>query len=110
MIGFISRYEFQVVKVGGDGQQLATQQNVVKWKPPQEGFYKINSNAVIDVMDNLVGVRLVIRDYEGQVMGTSAQRLVAGYSPEIAEAVAILHSIIYVEESGFDEFVTFIWF
>ncbi|KAK2646956.1 hypothetical protein Ddye_022151 [Dipteronia dyeriana] len=57
------------------------------------------------IEDGGIGQRMatrqeVIREYEGQVMGTSVQRLDAGYSPEIAEAVAILCGIVFAEESG----------
>ncbi|KAK3210922.1 hypothetical protein Dsin_015628 [Dipteronia sinensis] len=34
----------------------------IKWKPPEEGFYKINRDAALNMGDQLVGIGIVIRD------------------------------------------------
>ncbi|KAK3220167.1 hypothetical protein Dsin_014137 [Dipteronia sinensis] len=48
----------------------------------------------------VVGVGLVIRDYQGMVMATSAQCICASYSPLLAEAVAVLRGITLAIETG----------
>ncbi|KAK3212816.1 hypothetical protein Dsin_017522 [Dipteronia sinensis] len=71
---------------------------VVRWEPHLEYLYKINTDAAIKVQDNCVGVGIVIRNHCGLIMGSSAQRIEANFSPRIAEAVAILHGIVFAKD------------
>ncbi|KAK0579572.1 hypothetical protein LWI29_028113 [Acer saccharum] len=60
---------------------LATVTSVIKWQPPREGFYKVNTYAALNVSWQRVGVGLVVRDANKDVMAASAQRLEATYTP-----------------------------
>ncbi|KAK2648872.1 hypothetical protein Ddye_016361 [Dipteronia dyeriana] len=74
---------------------------VARWCPPNNGFYKINSDAVIDCGRLLVVVGLVIRDSEGLVLVASAQCVHVGYSPQVVETVALLlHNLNLAFEMG----------
>ncbi|KAK3232431.1 hypothetical protein Dsin_004312 [Dipteronia sinensis] len=70
----------------------------IKWSRPREGIFKINTDAVIYSNINLIGFGMVICNHEGDVMGCSTQSTVANYSPQIAEAYAILRGIHFVAE------------
>ncbi|KAK3212651.1 hypothetical protein Dsin_017357 [Dipteronia sinensis] len=76
-------------KVNGGAERL----NDVKWKPSEKGFYKINYDAALNVSHQWVGIGVVIRDSQGQVMASSMQRIKAGYDPQLTEAVAVLRGI-----------------
>ncbi|KAK3198904.1 hypothetical protein Dsin_022319 [Dipteronia sinensis] len=78
---------------------------VVRWQPLGMGYYKINSNATVDCGSATVGVGLTIHDCEGFVMAVSAQRIQANYSPQVAEAVALLHGIILAADAGLSSIV-----
>ncbi|KAK3218973.1 hypothetical protein Dsin_012943 [Dipteronia sinensis] len=57
-------------------------------RPPDQGVYKINSDAAIDVIRNRIGIGAIIRDYRGLVMASCAQLSQVNLSPQIAEALA----------------------
>ena len=57
------------------------------------GMYKLNTDAALDVRGNVVGVGLVIWDRVGRVMATSAQRVVASFTPPVAEASTVLRGL-----------------
>ncbi|KAL5752149.1 hypothetical protein ACOSP7_022325 [Xanthoceras sorbifolium] len=42
---------------------------------------------------HLVGLGIILRDHSGSVLAASAQKLAAGYSVSIAEAVAVLKGL-----------------
>ncbi|KAK2659729.1 hypothetical protein Ddye_006262, partial [Dipteronia dyeriana] len=74
--------------------------DIVKWRLPTAYLYKINTDTVLDVERNIVGVEAVIRNHLGEVMGTTAQRLEVSYSSFLAEAVAILCGIEFAIDLG----------
>ncbi|KAK2653573.1 hypothetical protein Ddye_013429 [Dipteronia dyeriana] len=47
---------------------------VAKWTPPLGDLFKINTDAALDVEDNIVGMGAVIRNRHGEVMGLVVQR------------------------------------
>ncbi|KAK3205554.1 hypothetical protein Dsin_019600 [Dipteronia sinensis] len=73
---------------------------VIRWKPPSDGFYKVNINASLDVANHGIGIGLVIRDHQGFVMASSSQRLEVCFSPQIAEAMAIKRGIQFAFDTG----------
>ncbi|KAL5740194.1 hypothetical protein ACOSQ2_029374 [Xanthoceras sorbifolium] len=49
---------------------------------------------------NLVGLGIICRDHSGSVLAASAQKLIAGYSVFIAEALAVLRGLQFALASG----------
>jgi hypothetical protein len=47
-----------------------------RWRPPDQGFYKLNMAFYVDPCLNLVGVGSLIRDADGSVRAAMTQRLV----------------------------------
>ncbi|KAK3230321.1 hypothetical protein Dsin_002202 [Dipteronia sinensis] len=76
------------------------QQQVVQWCSPVVGIYKVNTDAAIQSAHNRVGIGIMIRDNMGNVMGCSTQVLEACFSPQVAEATAILRGISFAIDSG----------
>ncbi|KAK3221342.1 hypothetical protein Dsin_008367 [Dipteronia sinensis] len=60
------------------------------------GQQKLNSDAAIDVVGRRTGIRVVIRDHSDFVMAIDV-----GYTPVVAEAVAILNGLHFARDSGF---------
>ncbi|KAK2652721.1 hypothetical protein Ddye_012577 [Dipteronia dyeriana] len=67
---------------------------IVTWKPLLSVFYKINTNTAIDGVGQMIGIRIVIRDDIGFVMASSSQRIIATFTSQRAEAMAILKGLM----------------
>ncbi|KAK3224148.1 hypothetical protein Dsin_011173 [Dipteronia sinensis] len=72
----------------------------IRWKPPTSGTYKLNIDAALEVQHLPVGLGTVIRDHMGFVMASSAQRVEANFTPQIAEAMAISRGLKFAVDSG----------
>ncbi|KAK3227196.1 hypothetical protein Dsin_007058 [Dipteronia sinensis] len=53
-------------------------------------FYKINTDAAVDRVREVIEIGIVIRDEAGLVMASSSQRITTTFTPQVAEAVAVL--------------------
>ncbi|KAK2642149.1 hypothetical protein Ddye_023912 [Dipteronia dyeriana] len=63
-------------------------------------MYKVNTDAAIKGGQSRVGVGIVVRNHSGLMMGSSSQNIVAFFSPQVAEAMAILRGIRFAVDSG----------
>ncbi|KAK2641436.1 hypothetical protein Ddye_023199 [Dipteronia dyeriana] len=96
---FLAAYEAANDSVVDDQRCLGTIEEA-RWRPSTKLMYKINTNASIQAQSNCMGVGIVIRDRSGWVMGSSAQRIQACFTPQIAEAIAILRGIEFARDMG----------
>ena len=64
------------------------------WDPPCKGRYKLNCGAAIDKVWKVVGMCIMVRDYDGFVVAASSQRIQGIYSPQVAEAMAIFRGLV----------------
>ncbi|KAK2664583.1 hypothetical protein Ddye_003157 [Dipteronia dyeriana] len=69
-----------------------------RWVPPDHNLYKLNCDVALDSIH--VGLGMVIRDSLGEVLVTSAQRLVSNVSPQIAKAMAIFKGLQFAMNNG----------
>ncbi|KAK3217989.1 hypothetical protein Dsin_011959 [Dipteronia sinensis] len=72
------------------------------WQPPYKGTYKINTDAALSVGDGIVGVGIIIRDYVGNVIASSAQAVQYGCCVLIAEALAIKKCLLLARHVGLE--------
>ncbi|KAK3183220.1 hypothetical protein Dsin_030506 [Dipteronia sinensis] len=86
-------------------QREQVRQNEIKWHPPEVGFFKLNTDAAIDVQKWCVGLGMVVRDCFGAVKAGSIQRIEARYSASVAEALAILRGISFAIYCGYDHLI-----
>ncbi|KAK2650963.1 hypothetical protein Ddye_018452 [Dipteronia dyeriana] len=63
------------------------------WRSPDERFYKVNCDALVDRKGARIGFGVVIRDSNGLVMASCDQGLEGSYNTKMAKTVAILKSI-----------------
>ncbi|KAK0580682.1 hypothetical protein LWI29_005030 [Acer saccharum] len=73
---------------------------IIKWKPLDAGFFKINTDAAIDYLNQRIGIGVIIRDNSGVVRFAAVQNLKATFSPLVAEAMAVKCGIISTMVSG----------
>ncbi|KAK2635051.1 hypothetical protein Ddye_029843 [Dipteronia dyeriana] len=71
----------------------------VEWRPSDVGFYKINTDVAIDVVQKSVVTGAIIRDCNGRVISSCAQVLSASYTPLLTEALTILWDLQFARES-----------
>ncbi|KAK3222944.1 hypothetical protein Dsin_009969 [Dipteronia sinensis] len=74
-------------------QNSRIREGEVVWKPPDSGWYKINTNVAINKLGKKIGFGIVIRDATGSVVASSSQSVIATLSPQVAEAEAILRGL-----------------
>ncbi|KAK3200142.1 hypothetical protein Dsin_023557 [Dipteronia sinensis] len=60
----------------------------------------MNTDAAVDSVGGRVGSGIIIRDSEGNVLASSSQKIMSGYTPQIAEAVAYLRGLVLAREAG----------
>ncbi|KAK3224581.1 hypothetical protein Dsin_004443 [Dipteronia sinensis] len=70
------------------------------WRPPDPGLYKVNTDAALDVGGRKTGIGLIIRNCFGEVIASSAQPVLAGYSHIVAEALAIFKGLQFARDTG----------
>jgi hypothetical protein len=67
----------------------------VKWKPPDQTWYKINYDGVIFPESNEGGIRVVIRDQIGNVITILSQKINTSYSVEMVEVLTARRAIFF---------------
>ncbi|KAK6151578.1 hypothetical protein DH2020_014213 [Rehmannia glutinosa] len=73
--------------VRSEGVTLGHQPATEQWKPPAEGVVKINVDASIREKSG-TGIRVIIRDWKGQVLKTPSRYFPSEYEVEVAEGLA----------------------
>ncbi|XP_048502752.1 uncharacterized protein LOC125498565 [Beta vulgaris subsp. vulgaris] len=74
------------------------------WLAPPAGFTKLNVDASLAV-DGWVGLGVVARQADGEVLFAATRRIRAHWSPEVAEAKAILMAVRLSKRYGFQEII-----
>ncbi|KAK2642672.1 hypothetical protein Ddye_024435 [Dipteronia dyeriana] len=92
--------EYQSANEFSGGLEVTTGLEVVKWCPPIDGFYKINTDTTLVGEKIVIGVGAVIQNHLGQVMAYTAQHLEVSVSTKLAEAMAIIWGIGFTVDSS----------
>ncbi|KAL5810826.1 hypothetical protein ACOSQ3_027565 [Xanthoceras sorbifolium] len=61
----------------------------------------MNTDAALDVNQQLVGIGVVIHNHFGQVLGSSWQPFFASFSPAVAATVAVHRGLIFPTDASF---------
>ncbi|KAK0571615.1 hypothetical protein LWI29_018896 [Acer saccharum] len=70
------------------------------WKPPEDGIFKINTDAALDSLTRSMGFGIIIWDNSGAVKASAAQKVSALVSPLVAEAMAVGRGIKIALKEG----------
>lgn len=73
----------------------------VHWTPPFSGFYKLNVDAAGPIEGDKWGIGVVVRDYEGVVVGASSWQVVSLPDSEVAEALAMQKGLEFAKDMSF---------
>ncbi|KAL3520032.1 hypothetical protein ACH5RR_018181 [Cinchona calisaya] len=79
--------------------------NVVikKWAPPTRDLLKINVDGAYS--EKGVGIRLVVRDYQGEIQAITVDRAPGAIDAEYTESLAFLMGLKFVKDFGISHFV-----
>jgi hypothetical protein len=72
-----------------------------RWRPPDQGFYKLNMGFSVDHRLKLVGVGFLIRDANGSVVAAMKQRIVFCDDKLQLQATVVLEAVKYAFHLGF---------
>ncbi|KAL5832845.1 hypothetical protein ACOSQ3_016519 [Xanthoceras sorbifolium] len=73
---------------------------LVKWQSPTVGRVKMNSDTVLNLEEQLVGIGVCHSKSSGQVLGSSWQSFSAALSPAIVVVGAIHRGLIFASKLG----------
>ena len=76
-----------------------------RWTAPPNGFVKINFDGANAESSRMFGVGVVIRDSEGAVLASCAEKLNQPFKAEDMEALAALKALSFAHELGFQNIV-----
>ncbi|KAK3206178.1 hypothetical protein Dsin_020224 [Dipteronia sinensis] len=77
-----------------------SQAPMAKWCCPEFGFFNVNTDAAITGSSNRIGLGIMVQNHDGLVMVSSIQSIMACFSPQVAEATALLHGIRFVIDAS----------
>ena len=72
----------------------------LKWQPPCDGYYKVNTNAAVNMAGGNVRIGIIVQNSLGQVMASSSQKILVGYPLQITETITVLRGHQFVREVG----------
>ena len=71
---------------------------IEKWKPPEEGWVKVNVDGAISKIGEYGGAGVVFRNHEGTLMGSACHFLPMCKDPAIAKLQACKHAVQLAHE------------
>ena len=83
--------------------QLFVSGSITRWIPPNPLTYKVNFDGAIFKELGAAGLGMVIRDFEGLVIGALAERIPQPCSVATVEALACRRAVLFVKEMSIFE-------
>ncbi|XP_059436284.1 uncharacterized protein LOC132169234 [Corylus avellana] len=91
------------VTLEGEGRQVV--RNVVKWKNPPVGYYKMNWDMALDNIHKCMGFGMIARDDQGNVIAAQSKHISAIQAPVVGEAMAALEAVEFSREVGLQDVI-----
>ncbi|KAE8772246.1 hypothetical protein D1007_55754 [Hordeum vulgare] len=88
-----------------DSVQRCVSSSSHKWIPPPEGTVLVNVDAAVFAPTRHMGAGVVIRDHLGSFLAASRELFQEVTNPELAEARAVLHAIVFARAEGFSKVI-----
>lgn len=71
------------------------------WRPPAEGFIKLNFDASFSIHNNLATAAVITRNHEGKIMGACSYLFQNVTDAFLVEAYACEKVVLFAVEMGF---------
>nr|POF21478.1 hypothetical protein CFP56_18518 [Quercus suber] len=76
-----------------------------RWCPSNTQYYKANFDGAVFKSSNIAGLRVVIRDSHGDIMGPMLVRVLLPQSVIEVEALACRHAVSFIVDLGLHEVI-----
>jgi ribonuclease HI len=76
-----------------------------KWEAPVLDFFKANWDVAISQAENIMGIGVIIRDGQGNVIAALSQQVKSKHDPVIAEAIAARRAVEFCIEVEVQEVI-----
>ncbi|KAK5819095.1 hypothetical protein PVK06_024054 [Gossypium arboreum] len=95
---FIKHYIHELIKL--DRKSLALSPDSDRWRPPQQGFFKINFDATFDIKENRSRLEIIVRNFKGDILASNTT--VHENIPLVfaVKAIACLQAVIVDRDLG----------
>jgi hypothetical protein len=77
----------------------------VKWRPPPFGCYKLNWDVALDFQNKLMGIGVVVRDHQGEIMAALRRRVTCSPAPIQAESAGALAAAEFSRDLGLQDLI-----
>ena len=71
-----------------------------QWRPPEQGYFKVNFDAAVFKVSNSAGIGVVIRDWRVEVTAALSMLVPLSISVADLEALACRRAMFYAAECG----------
>jgi ribonuclease HI len=88
----------------GEGME-SSPSTKAKWEAPVLDFYKANWDVAISQAENIVGIGVIIRDGQGNVIAALSQQVKSMHDPVTTEAIAARRAVEFCIEVGVQEVI-----
>ncbi|KAF5468669.1 hypothetical protein F2P56_012808 [Juglans regia] len=79
--------------------------SVTKWEKPGGSVIKANWDAAVDAKNKCVGIGVVVRDSNGEILACLCSRFAHNSNPYVAEALSLRKAVTFCSEMGFSDVV-----
>ena len=76
-----------------------------RWRPPQYGLVKVNFDGAVFGNSNMSGIGAIIRNHDGAVRASCAEKLNQAYKEKEIEALAALKALQLAYDLGFQNVI-----
>ncbi|KAK9272861.1 hypothetical protein L1049_003239 [Liquidambar formosana] len=87
------------IKIQGEGRTVGVKISA-RWRPPTTGTYKVNVDGARFDDKKSVGLGVVVRDFEGQLIAAASKRMDGLFPPAQVEAVAMCFAMDFVRDQS----------
>jgi ribonuclease HI len=84
---------------------ISLSSRILNWCPPSIGFFKANWDAAINSKKGILGFGCIVWDVHGFVVAALSHSVIVMGNPEVAEALAALHTIEFCRNHGFNSII-----
>lgn len=77
----------------------------VRWSPPSLGRVKVNFDGALFRYIGKTGMRVIIRDSNGQAITSLSEQASLPFSPDIAEVMAAARALSFAQDLGYTSFI-----
>ena len=92
---YLSDFQLKILRTASKPSKAS-----IKWRPPLGKLYKTNYDRAMFSELGEAGIRVVVRDAKGEVIGTLAEKITYSWSVVMLEALVARRAVKFIVEMG----------